>query len=58
LTGGDIHIEKQPLSIEELSTALKEGEDHYNSDTYNVKTREPRFVVTYHDDTYVAGYSH
>jgi hypothetical protein len=58
LTGGDVHIEKQPISIEELSTALKEEEDHYNSDTYNVKTREPGFVVTYHDDTYVAGHSH
>jgi hypothetical protein len=43
--------------VEELSTALKEEEYRYNSDTYNVNTREPGFVVTYHDDTYVAGHS-
>jgi hypothetical protein len=31
--------------VEELSTALKEEDGRYNSDTYNVKTREPGFVV-------------
>jgi hypothetical protein len=43
--------------VEELSIAFEDEEDCYNSDTYNVKTKEPGFVVSYHDDTYVAGHS-